>query len=221
MDGVLENQINKGFKEKVTSFLEKRTVVYQFLRFGCIGLLNTALNFLVLNTVSKALNISKGLELGGIAAIAFSLAVVQSYLWNKTWTFGAEVGVSLWKNVIRLLSVGALGAVTIIFVLIGSRLDAQAVYYFGVLVVYLLLEGVVWRVFGFHMSDWHHEGHSFIVFFLVTLIGLGINSGLVSVISTHLHLTNTDLDKNIAAVLATGVSLFWNFTGYKVVVFKK
>lgn len=218
MNGNLPQQ---NLEQKVTGFLESRPVIYQFLRFACIGFLNTALNFLVLNTVSKALNISQGLPLGLVAAAAFSLAVVQSYLWNKTWTFGAETGVSLWKNVVRLATVGILGIVAIIFVLIGSRASAPATFYFGVLVVYLILEGVIWRVFGFHMSDWHHEGHSFLVFFIVTLIGLGINSGLITVISSHLHLTHTDLDKNIAAVLATGVSLFWNFTGYKVVVFKK
>lgn len=209
------------FEQKVTGFLEKRPVIYQFLRFACIGFLNTALNFLVLNTISKALNIKEGLALGGVAAIAFSMAVIQSFLWNKTWTFGSETGVTMWRNVIRLITVGALGAITILFVLVGSKASAPAIFYFGILIAYLILEVVVWRVFGFHMSDWHNDGHSFIVFFIVTLIGLGINAGLVTVISSNLHLTNTDLDKNIAAVLATGVSLFWNFTGYKVIVFKK
>ncbi|MBL8030094.1 MAG: GtrA family protein [Candidatus Doudnabacteria bacterium] len=220
MENIIQ-PVSGGFKEKITGFLERKQVIYQFLRFACIGFLNTALNFLVLNTVSKALGIEKGLALGGVAAIAFSLAVVQSYLWNKTWTFGSETGVSLWKNVVRLICVGLLGILTVIIVLAGSRMSAPATFYFWVLVAYLILEGVFWRLFGFHLSDWHHEGHSFVIFFVVTLVGLLINSSLVSLISTHLTLTNTDLDKNIAAVLSTGVSMFWNFTGYKVIVFRK
>jgi putative flippase GtrA len=90
------------------------------------------------------------------------------------------------------------------------------------LAVFLIVEKLLWSHFGFHMSDWDHVGHSFAVFFTVTLIGLGINSTLSSVVSTHLHLTKiVDLDKNIAVAIATGASLIWNFTGYKIVVFKK
>ncbi len=117
--------------------------------------------------------------------------------------------------------IGLLGSLAIIFVLLGSHAFAPWYYYLAILIVYLALETVLWRHFGFHMSDWNHESHSFFIFVLVTLVGLGINVSLVSIISLHLHLTHTDLDKNIASILATLVSLFWNFIGYKVVVFKK
>ncbi len=99
---------SEGFHKKVTGFLERKPVIYQFLRFGCIGFLNTALNFLILNTVSKALGITEGWPLGGVAALAFVGAVIQSYTWNRTWTFGRETGVSLWQNVVRLFFVGLL-----------------------------------------------------------------------------------------------------------------
>ncbi len=210
-----------SFITGLAAFLEKHIVIYQFMRFACIGFLNTALNFLVLNTVSKALNINKGWELGAVAVLGFSLAVIQSYLWNRTWTFGSEQGVSLAKNVVRLLTVGLLGAVAIVLVLIGSNFDAPFYYYAGVLIAYLIVETVIWKAFGFHMSDFDHQSHSFVVFTIVTLVGLGINFALISVVSQNLQLTGKDLDKNIAAILATGVSLFWNFTGYKLVVFKK
>lgn len=210
-----------SFISGLAAFLEKHIVIYQFMRFACIGFLNTALNFLVLNSVSKALNISQGWSLGAVAVLAFALAVIQSYLWNRTWTFGTEQGVTLARNIVRLFSVGALGAVAIVFVLIGSNFDAPYYYYAAVLVVYLLLETVLWKIFGFHLSDFNHESHSFIVFTTVTLVGLGINFVIISLVSQNLELTGTDLDKNIAAILATCVSLFWNFTGYKVIVFKK
>ena len=216
-----DQTINKSLQYKVTGFLETHPVIYQFTRFGCIGLLNTALNFLVLNSISKALNISQGWNLGTVGVLAFALAVIQSYLWNRTWTFGSETGVGLMKNLVRLVLVGLLGGLAIILVLIGSRLGAQYLYYVIVLAVYLILEGVLWKLFGFHLSDFNHESHSFISFVIVTLIGAAISFALLSLISQHLHLTNSDLDKNIAAILATLVSMFWNFTGYKVVVFKK
>lgn len=206
---------------KITHFLETHLVIYQFLRFVCIGLLNTGLSFLVVNAISKLLNISQGWRLGAVVGVGFVCAVIQSYPWNRTWTFGGEMGVTLWKNLMRLLMVGSLGASALVFVLFASGFSAPAIFYFIVIIIYLFVENLLWRHFGFHVSDWDHVGHSFFIFFTVTLIGLGINSSLSSVISTHVHLTATDLDKNIAVALATGVSLFWNFVGYKVVVFKK
>jgi putative flippase GtrA len=222
MENLIDNQVQSNtLKLKITAFLEKKPVIYQFFRFVCIGFLNTALNFLILNSISKFLNIDRGWSLGGVSVISFCAAVIQSYLWNRTWTFGNEMGVTLWKNVTRLILVGALGVIGIIFVLIGSRFSAPAIFFALALIVYLIFESVLWKVFGFHLSDWDHEGHSFVVFFIVTLIGLGINFSLISFISENLRLTGSDLDKNIAAALATGVSLFWNFTGYKVIVFRK
>lgn len=213
--------ISIPFAQQLTSFLERKPVIYQFFRFACIGFLNTGLSFLVVNAISKALGISQGWQLGLVTAAGFVCAVIQSYPWNRTWAFGRETGVTLWKNFLRLLMVGSLGALALIFVLFASRFSAPAVFYVIFGVVYLIAENLLWRYFGFHMSDWNHVGHSFLIFFTVTLIGLGINSSLSSIISLHLHITQTDLDKNIAVAIATGVSLFWNFIGYKVVVFKK
>ncbi len=198
-----------------------RTLVVQFMRFACIGLLNTALDFILLNAISKALGISQGLPLGIINFFSFTMAVIQSYLWNRTWTFGSEVS-GIKQNIVRLFLVGSLGAVAIIAVIVASKFQAPAIFYIALLAVYLFAETVLWRYFGFHLSDWNHESHSFMIFFIVTFVGLVINVTLVSTISVHLHLTkNPDLDKNIAKVLATCISLFWNFTGYKMVVFKK
>ena len=214
-------QFGPSFREKVTQLLEKKPVIYQFMRFGCIGSMNTALNFLILNTVSKAFSISQGLSLGMVGALAFCGAVIQSYLWNRTWTFGGETGVSLFKNFERLVLIGLFGFVTVVIILVASKMSAPWEFFASLLLAYLAAESVLWKRFGFHLSDWNHESHSFVVFFIVTLIGLGINVFLISFISTHVHLTDTDLDKNIAAIAATGVSLFWNFMGYKVIVFKK
>lgn len=210
------------FGNKINSFFEQKPIIYQFLRFACIGMLNTALDFLLLNIISKAMGISSGWRLGAIDVFSFSVAIVQSYVWNKTWTFGAEQGVSFLKNFMRLAMVGLLGAVAIIFVLLGSRSGAPYLFFLAIFVVYMVFETVLWRSFNFHLADWRHEGHSFLVFAIVTFVGLGINVALVSILSVHVHITHTvDLDKNIAKILATCISLFWNFVGYKVVVFKK
>ena len=114
--------------------------MYQFLRFGCIGALNTALNFLILNGISKALGIDEGVKLSAVSAVSFSVAVVQSYLWNRTWTFGNEQGISIYKNFLRLVAVGLLGTLTVIFVLLGAGQKALPIYFVGLMAVYLILE---------------------------------------------------------------------------------
>lgn len=214
--------VNTSYHQKITHFLETHLVIYQFLRFGCIGFLNTGLNFLVINIISKFLHISQGRSLGAVVGVGFVCAVLQSYPWNRTWTFGGETGISLWENLTRLFMIGCLGASALVFVAIASGQSAPAWVYLIFLIAFVIVEDVLWKNFGFHMSDWNHVGHSFLIFFSVTLIGLFINSSLSSVVSIYLHPTNIiDLDKNIAVALATGVAMFWNFIGYKVVVFKK
>lgn len=211
----------QSLQQKLTQFLETHLVIYQFMRFGCIGLLNTGLNFLVVNIISKALGISQGWKFGLIVGLGFVCAVAQSYPWNKTWTFGGETGVSLWRNVVRLFSVGLLGFSALAFVAFASRMSAPFWSYLIFLAAFLVTEEILWKRFGFHLADWSHEGHSFMIFFIVTAIGFFLNSTLSGFLSTLIHWTQSDLDKNIAAALATGASMVWNFIGYKVVVFKK
>jgi len=64
----------------------------------------------------------------------------------------------------------------------------------------------------------------FSTFFVLTLIGLGLNTGIVFVFTTYIPpILNLSpiLWANIAKVLATGVSLFWNFGAYKLIVFNE
>lgn len=64
------------------------------------------------------------------------------------------------------------------------------------------------------------------LFILVNLIGLAINTGIATVV---LGVCNTRLAigewqflicSNIGAAVATGASLLWNFTGYRLFVFR-
>ena len=45
------------FESQLTELLHRRPVIMQFMRFACIGFLNTGLDFLVFNTIFKALGI--------------------------------------------------------------------------------------------------------------------------------------------------------------------
>lgn len=215
--------IRTGVSAKVEIFLANNPVVLQVLRFGAIGIINTALDFLILNFVSKTLNISSGLRLGQLNVIGFSLAVVQSYFWNRAWTFSFEQTVSLWKNFWKLVVIGALGAVGVLLVLVGSKLNAPASLFLVALILFIVMEIILWEAFGLTKLMGESQGRKqFAMFAIVSIIGLIINSVLVALMSEYFPLaSNADLNKNIAKILATFISLVWNFIAYKLIVFKK
>jgi putative flippase GtrA len=212
----------------IEKILVKYPVVMQGLRFIALGVLNTALDFIILNFLSKSLGIEAGAKLGFINIISFSIAVLQSYLWNRYWVFGgAEQGVGVVTNLVRLMLVGGLGAVSLIGVLLAASASAGPFVYLVILVAFILIEVVFWFSFRLAYAPSQHSVSSqFSLFLLVSIIGLLINSVIVSYVSQYLLQQgnsglNTDSIKNAAKVLATGVSLFWNFIGYKLLVFRK
>ncbi|HTL39697.1 MAG TPA: GtrA family protein [Methylomirabilota bacterium] len=142
-----------------TSF---KTTANQFWRYVTVGLLNTAIDFAVLNLLSAATGITKGNGLIPINIISFSVAIINSYFFNKYWSFDD-------------------------------------------------------KSFGDH-------GKKFSKFMLVSIIGALANTLIVRFITTDIHpfLSLTPrLWLNAAKIIATCFTFAWNFSGYKIIVFKK
>ena len=142
-----------------TGFISKKIpLLWQFAKFAQVGVLNTAIDFGILNLLIFVTGITSGLSIIPLNAISFSIAIINSFFWNEKWVFETK------------------------------------------------------------------KEANFITFVVVTLIGLAINSGIVYAITTFVPPTFVDSQKlwvNLAKVLATGISLIWNFTGYRLIVFKK
>ncbi len=214
-------QNSKSLEQKITGLLEKFPVILQLCRFVAIGVMNTALDFLILNYISKSFGITSGLKLGELNIIGFVLALIQSYFWNRYWAFNTEA-ISLLKNFIRLVLVGLLGGLTMILVLVAAKLSATGNIYLLLLVVYIIFQLILWAQFKLSSSMGNGNHSQFIAFLVVSIVGLLINSALIAVITHNVQLSaNLDLNKNLAKIAATLASLVWNFIGYKVVVFKK
>jgi len=76
----------------------------------------------------------------------------------------------------------------------------------------------------FHDHSHAHEGRKASMFLFVSIIGVAINTGVVVAITTFVDpMFGVEARPWLfgAKVIATGVSLVWNFTGYKLFVFKK
>ena len=214
-----------SLSQKIEALLIKRPVILQLLRFAAIGILNTAIDFIILNFFSKLLGIDEGVRLGYVNIIGFAMATIQSYIWNRYWAFDTSNQIGVLKNFIRLVLVGGLGFAAFVLVLLGAGKGAFPGYYLIVLIGLIIAQGFLWYNFKLHEApDQAHSSHStqFIAFLIVSVVGLLINSGIVALVSGRLpEEISTDLVKNVAKVVATAFSLVWNFIGYKLIVFKK
>lgn len=134
---------------------------YQFYKFVLVGVLNTLLDLSVLNGLIVLTGIAMGWHFSLFKGISFAIAVVNSYFWNKFWTFRKKEGG-------------------------GVREFSQ--------------------------------------FLAVSLVGLGVNVGmaslLVNVVGPQRDIS-PQLWANVAAIAAVVFSTVWNFIGYKLIVFKQ
>lgn len=62
--------------------------MWQFIKFGLVGALNTAVDFGVLNILIWISGIAAGIGFSIFKTISFLAAVINSYVLNKYWTFG-------------------------------------------------------------------------------------------------------------------------------------
>lgn len=213
--------VTPTFIQKIEQFLAAKPIILQLLRFGAIGVFNTAMDVLVLNYMATQFGVTKGGSIGWVNIPGFFLAVIQSYFWNKYWAFDSA-HVSLIKNFFRLAGVGFVGVVIYALVAVGAHLHTRPIYFIGIFSVFVLAQIVLWYVYGFFNTQPQTSQKIYLSFFVVSIIGFAINSGVLYLTTTHLlHTANSGDNLNIGKVLATIVSLVWNFIGYKLFVFKK
>jgi putative flippase GtrA len=81
-------------------------------RFGVVGLINTAVDLTVLNTLIFLTHMGRnGIWFSFFKAISFLVAVLNSYLINHSWTFGRSAGRRGMAQVGQFLVVSLFGAV--------------------------------------------------------------------------------------------------------------
>lgn len=76
----------------------------QVVKFGVVGVSNTLVDFAVLNFLIFFTGIASGTPFTAFKTISFTVAVSNSYFWNKRWTFRSEK-----KVFVQFLAVSVVG----------------------------------------------------------------------------------------------------------------
>jgi putative flippase GtrA len=143
--------------------MKKGEGLVQFIKFGIVGVANTAVDWVVFFLLTAYLFTEKDGE-PAAKAIAFVVAVLNSFIWNTVWTFRKE-----FKDVV------------------GSK---KQIFEKGT--------GV------------------FLKFFIVSLIGWGVNY-----YSFKYSRFNLDQSQLISLIAASGAATLWNFFANKLWTYRK
>jgi len=65
--------------------------LFEFSKFAVVGVLNSGVDFGILNSLILLTGLASGGAFLAFKSISVTLGVINSYLWNKYWTFQTEV----------------------------------------------------------------------------------------------------------------------------------
>ena len=70
--------------------MKKGDIFYQFSKFFLVGGMNVLIDLGILSLLIVLFKIDKGLWYSAFKGFSFLLAAVNSYFWNKLWTFAPQ-----------------------------------------------------------------------------------------------------------------------------------
>lgn len=94
-------------------------LIYQIAKFAEIGVLNTAINFGVLNLASLVTGVTAGLLVGGYNVPGTIIAATNSYFWNKFWVFRKVDKQGMFRDVPKFAFVTLIGLVINSVIIVG------------------------------------------------------------------------------------------------------
>jgi len=95
----------------IASFLAKKIpVIFQFTKFFLVGVSNTFIKLGILNLLMWVFAVFSGLTYSAFIALSFSFSIINSYFWNKFWTFqnGTKVSTREFSKFYLIAGIGFL-----------------------------------------------------------------------------------------------------------------
>jgi len=81
--------------------------LFEFSKFAVVGVLNSGVDFGILNFLMLMTGVSSGGGFLGFKSISVTLGVINSYLWNKYWTFNAAQSTEARREFLAFMAVTA------------------------------------------------------------------------------------------------------------------
>lgn len=132
---------------------KKLAILWQLAKFGLVGVLNTAIDFGILNYLSTETGINKGLEVVPIKATAFVVALANSYWWNKNWVFeGKKKANPVTFVIISTIGISInVGVVYIITTLVSAPGKDSGQLWLNIANVGATLLSLIWNFLGYRL----------------------------------------------------------------------
>ena len=137
------------------SWIGKRFVaIYQIAKFGLVGALNTLVDLGVLSLLIFRTGIATGLFYVLFKAISFMVAAVNSYFWNKHWTFEKRDEEFEAGEFFKFLSVTILGflinvgVASFVVIVIGPKYQISDELWANIAAIIATLFAFIWNFVG-------------------------------------------------------------------------
>lgn len=143
--------------------MNKILLLFQAGKFVIVGVINTAIDFAVLNLLMFATDIAQGAWYAAFKGISFLAAVTNSYFMNRFWTFKGEGQQNKGKEFAQFFVVSCIGFA------INVGIASLVVNIIAGQMASLGISAKIWANIGalaatFCSMVWNFIGYKFIVF---------------------------------------------------------
>lgn len=132
--------------------------LFQAAKFLLVGALNAFIDLGVLNLLIALTGLASGLSFSLFKGISFLAAVVNSYMWNKHWTFAKkETMKTPWQEFSQFFAVSAVGfainvgAASFVVNVVGPQFGFSAKLWANVGAVAAAFASLTWNFFGYKL----------------------------------------------------------------------
>jgi len=88
---------------------KKIPVIFQLAKYLTVGIANTLVDLGILSLLILVSGIAQGITYSVFKGISFVIAVIHSYFWNKSWTFGTVKVTKTKQEFSRFFIISAIG----------------------------------------------------------------------------------------------------------------
>ena len=128
---------------------------FQLGKYGVIGVLNTFLNAGVFNLLIFTTDISAGITVDLFFAVAFIVTIINSFIWNKYWSFEEKKTETIAGEALRFFGISAavaivnIGVLHVIINIIGAPAGLDSKIWANAALAFTIITAFLGNFFGY------------------------------------------------------------------------